>query len=240
MKACVKLLTILRCGSVRLLRLGAALLLCVGWARAQGLSGSATITVSGTGPSYRYSIALSNSGTADIGTFWYAWTPSQDYLDSAPTLISSPPGWGSAITANGPTDGTAIQWVATSNKVKPGATLSGFEFTSTNTPAQIFFGNSAHYPEFRMGTSTLYIGNPLTDPGFEFVVTPMESVSAPPQLAITLSGTNVILTWPTNATGFTLESTTNLVPPAVWTPVTGQNAVTNPITATRKFYRLSQ
>jgi uncharacterized repeat protein (TIGR03803 family) len=39
------------------------------------------------------------------------------------------------------------------------------------------------------------------------------SLVAPPQLAITLSGANVILTWPTNATGFTLESTTSLLPP---------------------------
>jgi uncharacterized repeat protein (TIGR03803 family) len=61
---------------------------------------------------------------------------------------------------------------------------------------------------------------------------------SPPQLTITLSGTNVILTWA--AAGYTLQSTTNLAPPAVWDPVSGQNAVTNPISGTRKFYRLSQ
>src|SRR6266699_792366 len=48
------------------------------------------------------------------------------------------------------------------------------------------------------------------------------SISFTPQLTITLSATNVILTWPTNVagfdyTGFTLQSTTNLVSPAVWT-----------------------
>jgi hypothetical protein len=70
---------------------------------------------------------------------------------------------------------------------------------------------------------------------------------SPPQLAIIPSGANVILTWPTNAAGFTLQSTTNLVPPAVWSTnspapvvVNGQNAVTNPVTGTQKFYRLSQ
>jgi sulfatase modifying factor 1 len=54
------------------------------------------------------------------------------------------------------------------------------------------------------------------------------------------------LTWPTNATGFTLQSTTNLVSPAVWTTVVpgpvavnGNNTVTNPISGTRQFYRLS-
>jgi uncharacterized repeat protein (TIGR03803 family) len=69
----------------------------------------------------------------------------------------------------------------------------------------------------------------------------------PPLLAIALSGTNVILNWPTNAAGFTLESITNLVPPAIW--VTNQpppvvvgtnNVVTNGISGTQKYYRLSQ
>ena len=58
-----------------------------------------------------------------------------------------------------------------------------------------------------------------------------------PLLTITLSGANVILTWV--ATGFTLQSTTNLAA-LVWSTVSGQNTVTNPIAGTRKFYRLSQ
>jgi hypothetical protein len=44
-----------------------------------------------------------------------------------------------------------------------------------------------------------------------------------------------------------LESTTNLVPLVVWTTnstapvvISGQNTVTNPISGTQKFYRLSQ
>jgi uncharacterized repeat protein (TIGR03803 family) len=64
------------------------------------------------------------------------------------------------------------------------------------------------------------------------------SLSTAPTLAITLVGTNAILTWPTNVTGFNLQSTTNLPPPAVWDPVAGQYSVTNPITTKQKFYRL--
>jgi uncharacterized repeat protein (TIGR03803 family) len=66
-----------------------------------------------------------------------------------------------------------------------------------------------------------------------------------PQLAMSLSGTNIILTWPTNAPGFALQSTTNLSS-AAWggsrTPVilNGQYAVTNPVSGTGMFYRLSQ
>jgi uncharacterized repeat protein (TIGR03803 family) len=78
------------------------------------------------------------------------------------------------------------------------------------------------------------------------------SLSFPPQLSITPSGANVILTWPTNDAGFSysgyaLQSTTNLASPAVWATnspapvvVNGQNAVTNPISGTQQFYRLSQ
>jgi hypothetical protein len=71
-----------------------------------------------------------------------------------------------------------------------------------------------------------------------------------PQLTIAPSAASVVLLWPTNNagydyTGFTLQSTTNLVPPVVWStngppPVVigGQNLVTNPITGPQQFYRL--
>jgi len=61
----------------------------------------------------------------------------------------------------------------------------------------------------------------------------------------------VILSWRTNSagfdyTGFTLQSTTNLVS-AIWTNVpptrviiNGQYTVTNPISGAQPFYRLAQ
>jgi uncharacterized repeat protein (TIGR03803 family) len=73
------------------------------------------------------------------------------------------------------------------------------------------------------------------------------SLALEPHLNILLSGTNVILTWPANSTGFALEFVTNLVSPAVWNtnlpaPVAtnGTNTVTNAISGTQRFYRLSQ
>jgi uncharacterized repeat protein (TIGR03803 family) len=77
------------------------------------------------------------------------------------------------------------------------------------------------------------------------------SISFTPQLTIVPSAVNVILTWPTNYagfdyTGYTLQSTTKLASPA-WTTnlpapvvVNGQNTVTNPISGTQQFFRLSQ
>jgi uncharacterized repeat protein (TIGR03803 family) len=67
----------------------------------------------------------------------------------------------------------------------------------------------------------------------------------PPQLAIIPANANVILTWPTNAVGFVLQSTTNLQSP-LWTTnsappvvINGQNTVTNPFTGAEQFFRLS-
>jgi uncharacterized repeat protein (TIGR03803 family) len=72
------------------------------------------------------------------------------------------------------------------------------------------------------------------------------SLSFTPQLTLKPSGSNVVLTWPTTATGFTLQSTTNLGSP-IWTTnlpapviINGQNTVTNPISGTQQFFRLSQ
>src|SRR3954471_988933 len=72
------------------------------------------------------------------------------------------------------------------------------------------------------------------------------SIFVPPQLTIRPAGASVILSWPTNATRFILQSTTNLVSPFWITnssaPIVlkGQNTVTTPISGTSQFYRLSQ
>ncbi len=73
---------------------------------------------------------------------------------------------------------------------------------------------------------------------------PTNRFSSPAQLTIIPSRTNVILTWPTNAVGFSLQSATNLGSSA-WSTnspapavVNGQNIVTNPITGSQQFFRL--
>jgi uncharacterized repeat protein (TIGR03803 family) len=78
------------------------------------------------------------------------------------------------------------------------------------------------------------------------------SISFLPQLSITSVQPNAVLTWPATVAGFsnagfTLQSATNFVPPAVWTKVSpepvvvnGQNTVTNPISGTQMFFRLTK
>jgi hypothetical protein len=78
------------------------------------------------------------------------------------------------------------------------------------------------------------------------------SISFRPQLTISPSGTNVILSWPISYAGFsyagyTLQSTTNLLSPSAWVTnspvlvvIAGQNTVTNPISTAQRYYRLVQ
>jgi uncharacterized repeat protein (TIGR03803 family) len=77
------------------------------------------------------------------------------------------------------------------------------------------------------------------------------SLSFTPQLTISPSVSNIVLSWPTNYagfdyTGYKLQSTTNLSSP-FWTTnlpapvvVNGQNTVTNPISGTQQFFRLNR
>jgi hypothetical protein len=67
----------------------------------------------------------------------------------------------------------------------------------------------------------------------------------PPQLNISRTGNNVAISWPTNATGFTLQTTASLAP-ASWSnagnPVVqgNQNVFTTTATNAARFYRLKQ
>jgi uncharacterized repeat protein (TIGR03803 family) len=73
------------------------------------------------------------------------------------------------------------------------------------------------------------------------------SIAVPPELTITIGGANLSLTWPTNFIDFALQSTTNLGSSAIWATnssapvvVNGQNTVTNPNSAARRFFRLAR
>jgi uncharacterized repeat protein (TIGR03803 family) len=62
------------------------------------------------------------------------------------------------------------------------------------------------------------------------------AVSAP-QLTIIFSGANVILTWPTNAAGFTMQSATAIT--GTFTNIPGATSpYTNPITGSQQYFRL--
>lgn len=91
-------------------------------------------------------------------------------------------------------------------------------------------------------SGTTFYGTEYSDDNSEGAVFGLSGVplSIPAQLTITQLGTNVVLTWPTFETNYTLQATTNLNSPSTWTNLTGQFTVTNPITGKQKFYRLFQ
>jgi hypothetical protein len=86
-----------------------------------------------------------------------------------------------------------------------------------------------------------------TSAGWQYTDYTYTASSNPPNLGYTKQGANMVFRWPTNFTGYTLQSTTNLGTAAVWSTVSpppvvvnGQNAVTNPVSGPQKFFRLSK
>jgi pimeloyl-ACP methyl ester carboxylesterase len=68
-----------------------------------------------------------------------------------------------------------------------------------------------------------------------------------PTLQAQISGKNIILSWPTSAQSFSLQTTTNLANPNSWMTLTNvaaivnlQKTITNPIIGSQGFYRLIQ
>jgi uncharacterized repeat protein (TIGR03803 family) len=124
-------------------------------------------------------------------------------------------------------------------------TLHDFSAVSTNISLD-FTNNDGANPAARLVVS----GNTLYGTAFQGGISgngTIFSISLLPQLTITSLGENVVLAWPTNFTGYTLQSTANRVSPALWTAVSvgpivvdGQNTLTNPISGIQRFYRLSQ
>ena len=148
---------------------------------------SATITLgSHSAGSYTYDLSLTNTGTAGstIGTFWFSWIPGQNYLASNPTVVSAPTGWEDGPDSNsvsGPQNGASIEWQATSSAgyLDAGKTLSGFSFTTPDSPASVF-GNSIYsfngsYPSVL--TAYVFGGAPFSGTGEQFQVQPVPEPS---------------------------------------------------------------
>ncbi|MDB5174010.1 MAG: hypothetical protein JWN51_2783 [Phycisphaerales bacterium] len=144
--------------------------ICLSQAPAFGAIGAtSTISSQQTGPNtYKYSLTLTDTGTTNIGTFWFGWIPAYDLLPTAPLSISSPTAQWTGIDAPDIFGVASVQWVNATTPLQPGQTLSGFTFTTTDPPS-VLAGRSLLNLE--TGRSYVYIGAPETDPGFTFVPT---------------------------------------------------------------------
>ncbi len=145
---------------------------------------SASATFSSTqlsATSWQYDLTLSDTGTTNLGTFWFAWVPGQNFMGVAPSGITSPAGWTAKTTHGGATDGYAIQWVAApAAQLTPGESLTGFTFDSALSPEQML-GDSPFHPTSPVTTTFVYSGAPFSDAGFKFEVS---AVPEPSSLAL--------------------------------------------------------
>jgi len=160
-----------------------------------GIDASAVLTSEPDGPNFDYSIKLTNSSssTDPIGTFWFGWVPGQDFLPTSPLNITTPNGWTEQVTNGGPGDGFAIQFIAGAGfSLDPGTSLTGFGFTSADTPAQLA-GNSPFYPTFPATTSFVYNGAPFSSVSEQFVAS-VSSVSSVPEPSSLILGLCSVLT----------------------------------------------
>jgi alpha-tubulin suppressor-like RCC1 family protein len=141
--------------------------------------------------------------------------------------------------------------------VKSDGSLWGMGVTFTNTPTELVASGVTAAAAGSFGTffyvksdgSLWGFGNNLEGELGDGTYTnhPVwEEIVAPLQLTIVRSGQNAVLYWPADATGYVLQSTTNLSPDA-WSPVPvtpvnigGQNVVIDVVSEQSKFYRLSK
>lgn len=145
-------------------------------------------------PVFDYDITVTDTGTTNIGTFWFSWVPGADLLPSAPLSVSNPVGWANTLMGtNNAFDGTSIQWVAQSpgSALMPGQSLGGFDFSSPDSPAALS-GQSLAHPSLPVLTSFVYGGAPFSDSGFEFTVAgvPSSKMASTTSLAASAASLN--------------------------------------------------
>src|SRR6266481_2065769 len=201
-----------------------------------GSSGSGTVfavNTNGTG----FTTVYSFTGGSDAGSPYGRLTLSGKTLYGS-TMYGGSSGYGTVFVVS--TDGVSFTNLHSFTSLVLDSSSPTGAFTNSDGAcpvAGLILSGSAVY-------GTAYLGG---NSGLGTVF----SLSFLPQLTITFSGTHVALSWPTNYagldyTGFTLQSTTNLLS-TIWTTnspapivVNGQNTVTNPISGTQQFFRLSR
>ncbi len=195
------------------------------------------------GTTYYYRVRAYNSGgtSGNSGTITVTTLPNPP---SAPTANAA-----SGLTSNGFTANWSSASGATGYRLDVstsstfGSYVSGYQdLDMSNVTTRSVSGLSANTPYYyrvRAYNSGGTSGNSST-------ITVTTSLSTPPTLGCARQGSNLVLLWPTDFSGFTLEFATEL-PTSSWTSnpaspaiVNGQFAVTNAISGGQKFYRLKK
>ncbi len=182
-------------------------------------------------PIYQYQIVYSQdpSGTCSGAvTLWFADDGSPGYADSLGLSAYSFTYSFSGVTLN-----------------SSGAPVDSGGWAG-NTPAQ--YPTSIWRPYYPTSW-TNYVINTALDANHLSQILGSKAVSkvvvAPPTLAMSMAGGQLVLSWSTNYSGFQLEAATSSVGPQTWTPVTpspsvvgGNYCVTNSANMPMRLYRL--
>lgn len=138
--------------------------------------------------------------------------------------------------------GHTLYGTASSDSISGNGTLFGLNTDGTGFTVVHTFSNGLPYATLILSDNTLF---GTTYEGGSFDYGTIFSFNVIPHLTMTLSEENLIVSWPTNSIGFSLQSNTNLASQTGWTTVSptpvvvnGQNVVTNPIFGKGQFYRL--
>jgi uncharacterized delta-60 repeat protein/uncharacterized repeat protein (TIGR01451 family) len=172
----------------------------------------------GTGNNLTYSIAVTNLGpaTATAVTVTNTLPPTVNFVSATPAGYTLA---GSVVTFTNLGNLGGGAQTAANIVVKP--TVAG---TITNTTT----AGSGVLDPFKANNTVL-----------------VKTVVEFPQITTTRTGNNLVIAWPADANGYTLEHTASLTPPAVWTPVAtapvrvgNQKTVTLSIGSGNEFFRL--
>jgi len=124
-------------------------------ANVTGISAYASISSVLSGSTWTHTLNVTNNGSVNIETFWFAWAPGLNFLPSLPTP-SNPSGWTNTVT--GSTGAYGIQWVTTTTPLTPG-NVKTFSFTSADSP-KVLLSTSVANPPNIVATSYVYTGAP--------------------------------------------------------------------------------
>jgi methionine-rich copper-binding protein CopC len=220
------------------------------------------LTVSNKYPAgeYTFNVTGSVDQTAMVDLPPLAW-PNEPVVTNYAAAQAVNPAQPFTLKWNTFTNGTSVDWILVQVQGAYEQTL--FESPDYGTPNFLSgLSNSVVIPANALppgttnsGSVIFYFGSTATNgttvtdnfvasaTGFAIVTT--GGAAGPPSLSIVRSGSNALLEWPTNSTGYTLEFATSLTSGS-WSsslpsPVVigTNNVVTNAISGTPKYFRLA-
>jgi hypothetical protein len=204
------------------------------------------------------------TGTLAFGGSYYWFARAQDSAGFGPNSAvlyfqvqvppPSPPALVSPGTTNGPGPTLPTLTPTLSWSISAAATNYGAYIYDINAHIYIYYNDAlGNLTGFTLpsgvltsGSSYLWQARASNAAGFSAYSAFLyfQTQAALPTLRFGLSGTNLVLAWPTNSMGFTLENTPSLVPPT-WSPaspspvvVNANFTVTNSTAGSAKFFRL--